>query len=419
MSTDLHPLSYDSHTILVVDDTLYSLKMIVDFLSQVGFRVLTARSGESCLQRAEYGQPNLILLDVQMTGIDGFATCQQLKTNEKTSHIPVIFMTALGDTAHKVQGFAAGAVDYVTKPVQHEELLARVTAHLRIRELTEHLEQLVETRTAALAETNARLEAEIEQHKKTAVALITARDQAEAANQAKSRFLGTMSHELRTPLMGIVGYAEIIQEQFQDDSITYGQVEKIVRSAFNLSDLINDILHLAALDNNPSTIHYEPINLPKLLDETIKNLTPLIIRNNNQLQVQANVTNVISDRQKVKDILRYLLNNAAKFTKNGRISLTFSQETDAQQQTWFVSTVEDSGIGMSSAQIEKLFQPFTQADTSYTRAYDGAGLGLTLTQLFTHQLNGHLTVNSTPNVGTTITVYLPWQHILSTASKKS
>ncbi|MEZ4513349.1 MAG: response regulator [Chloroflexota bacterium] len=416
MSTDLHSLSYHSYTILVVDDTLYSLKMIVDFLSGVGFRVLTARSGESCLQRAEHGHPDLILLDVQMAGMDGFVTCQHLKASGKTRHIPVIFMTALNDTEHKVRGFTVGAVDYVTKPVQHEELLARVTTHLRIRELTENLERLVAERTAALAETNARLEAEIEQHKKTAVALIAARDQAEAASQAKSRFLGTMSHELRTPLMGIIGHAEIIQERFPDELFIHSQVEKIVRSSFNLSDLINDILHLAALDEQTSLKHYTRINLTDILNEIIKNLTPLILRNNNQLQVQANVTNIISDGQRVKDILRYLLNNAAKFTKNGRIAITLSQETDDQQRTWLVGKIEDSGIGMAPDQIEKLFRPFAQADTSYTRAYDGAGLGLTLAQQFTKQLNGYITVSSTPDIGTTIIVYLPWHHRLPISS---
>ncbi len=174
-------------TILIVDDTPTNLGFLVDFLAQAGFEVSVATSGETALKQLQHEQPDLILLDVMMPGIDGFETCRRLKAKETTRHIPVIFMTALTDTADKVRGFADGGVDYVTKPLQQEEVLARVRTHLKMRQLqrilegqneqlenevearqqaqfalqeaNEGLEQRVVERTAALAESNAALQA--------------------------------------------------------------------------------------------------------------------------------------------------------------------------------------------------------------------------------------------------------------------
>lgn len=124
------------HTILVVDDEPTNLRLVSDYLKNAGFRILVSQDGESALQRARYAQPNLILLDVMMPGIDGFETCRRLKADESLRHIPVIFMTALIDIEDKLKGFQLGAVDYIPKPLQHEELLGRIAIHLRLREMT-------------------------------------------------------------------------------------------------------------------------------------------------------------------------------------------------------------------------------------------------------------------------------------------
>lgn len=401
-----------AHTVLVVDDTLYSLKMIVEYLREVGFRVLTARNGESCLSRAQLGAPDLILLDVQMPGIDGFETCHLLKQDDRTKGIPVIFMTALSETADKLRGFEAGAVDYVTKPVQQEELLARVTTHLRIRELNENLEQLVAVRTAELAETNKRLADEIVQHQETAVQLVAARDQAEAASRAKSTFLSTMSHELRTPLMAVIGYAEIVQEQLQpENAYMQASLVKIVQSSLHLSDLINDILYIASIDTGAMTLTSERVNLPNLVKEVTYGAKSLLTRNNNQLKVALDLPTmqIVIDQAKLRTILRHLLTNAAKFTKDGIIQLGLHQELDTEGQCWLFCRVQDTGIGMSPEQVEHLFRPFTQVDSSPTRAYDGAGLGLALSQYFAELLGGEIAVTSQPEKGSTFVVRLPWQ----------
>ena len=144
-------------SILLVDDTTANLEILVAFFTKQGFAVSVAVDGESALEQLKQDQPDLILLDVMMPGIDGFETCRRLKANKETAEIPVIFMTALSETMDKVKGFSLGAVDYVTKPIQHEEVLARVNTHLTLRSLqralegaNEQLEQRVAERTSEL-----------------------------------------------------------------------------------------------------------------------------------------------------------------------------------------------------------------------------------------------------------------------------
>lgn len=161
-------------TLLVVDDNTVNLEMLFGRLRHAGFKVLVAEDGQTAIQQARQAVPDLILLDVMMPGIDGFETCQQLKTIAETADIPVIFMTALSETVDKVKGFEAGGVDYITKPFQIEEVLARVRTHLTIRRLQRNLqmqndllEQRVKERTAALEHFNVDLQAEVEQRKQS------------------------------------------------------------------------------------------------------------------------------------------------------------------------------------------------------------------------------------------------------------
>jgi DNA-binding response OmpR family regulator len=157
-----NPEKFDlrEHTVLIIEDEPANLGMMSDYLVSFGLEVLTARDGKSGLEKAWYARPDLILLDVLMPGIDGFETCRQLKQNEASREIPVIFMTALAEEGDKVKGFEVGGVDYITKPIQAAEVLARVTTHLRIRGLTRASQKRnkeLETLTQQLYEQNDRL----------------------------------------------------------------------------------------------------------------------------------------------------------------------------------------------------------------------------------------------------------------------
>ncbi|HEY9882679.1 MAG TPA: response regulator, partial [Thermosynechococcaceae cyanobacterium] len=139
-------------TILVVDDNPTNIQVLFDVLSEMGYRVAIAKSGEAALQRLQSYQPDIILLDVMMPGIDGFETCQRLKADLATCNIPVIFMTALSDSIDKVKGLSLGAVDYITKPVQHEEALARIRVHLQLSATQKQLEQRTHELTQTLTD---------------------------------------------------------------------------------------------------------------------------------------------------------------------------------------------------------------------------------------------------------------------------
>lgn len=153
--------------ILIVDDTPANLDIMRAFLKEHNFKILVANCGEAALKRIQYIHPDLILLDVMMPGMDGFETCRKIKEKMDMKEIPVIFMTALTETEHKTLGFSAGAVDYVTKPVQKEELLARITAHLEIKKYRDHLEEEVLKRTLELENINKKLKKEIEERIKS------------------------------------------------------------------------------------------------------------------------------------------------------------------------------------------------------------------------------------------------------------
>ena len=166
-------LRRDEHgqVILIIDDQPANLAVMSEYLEQDGFEILIARTGESGFAKAQLARPDLILLDVALPGMDGFETCHRLKAEPVTQPIPVIFMTVFTDTDHKLKGFQAGAVDYITKPFQQDEVLARVLTHLRLRALTERLEALVRERTAELRASNDALQQEIQERTRVAEAL--------------------------------------------------------------------------------------------------------------------------------------------------------------------------------------------------------------------------------------------------------
>ncbi len=188
--------------ILVVDDDANNLSVIRDCLTGFNYTVLVSEDGESAVSRADYAHPDLILLDIMMPGMDGYETCRRLKLQESSRDIPVIFMSALAETGHKVQGLEVGAVDYVTKPFQQEELLARVAVHLKLRDLTcrlkesnELLESRVEARTIDLAITNYELEEKLEELQLAQVALRTSEQKFRAIFDQTFQLIGLTTPE--------------------------------------------------------------------------------------------------------------------------------------------------------------------------------------------------------------------------------
>lgn len=312
--------------ILVVDDNANNLQVLFEFLTQYGFKVLVARTGQSALQKVEYSPPDIILLDVLMPGMDGFETCQRLKSSEATKDIPVIFMTALDDTEHKVKGFNAGAVDYITKPIQQEEVLVRVKTHLSIRKMAQKflnqnerlqeevaereklaadLERRVEERTSELMRANFRLQQEIAERHQAEETLQRSlvqlqQTQTQLIQSEKMSALGQLvagvAHEINNPVNFIYGnltyvrdytshlleilnlYQQIypspapeIVEKFQDNDLDFivEDLPKLIASMQIGADRIRQIVLSLRQFSRLDALEMKPMNVHEGIDSTL------------------------------------------------------------------------------------------------------------------------------------------------------
>jgi len=255
---------------------------------------------------------------------------------------------------------------------------------------------------ASFVDIHDRVQAEIE--------LRQAKEAAESASRVKSSFLANMSHELRTPLNAIIGYSEILIEDATDraDKASMGDLEKIQAAGKHLLGLINDILDLSKIEAGRMDVYLEHVFLTRLVDEMKTIVEPMMKKNGNTLLVDCpqDIGSLQTDLTKLKQSIINLLSNAAKFTKNGTVTLRLARET-RDGAPWVKFEVIDSGIGMTDEQMGRLFQAFTQADSSTTRNFGGTGLGLTITRHFCAMLGGSIEVKSKPAQGSTFIIVLP------------
>lgn len=253
---------------------------------------------------------------------------------------------------------------------------------------------------------------DITELKRRQIELEQAREEAEAANRTKSQFLANMSHELRTPLNAVIGIAEMLYEEAQEerDGALSEPVGRIVRAGKHLLMLINDILDLSKIEAGKLDLYPEEIDVATLIGELTKTTQPIADKNSNKLTIDcpADIGMMQADLTRVRQVLLNLLSNACKFTERGEIRLTAKREADGSAK-WLVFTVADSGIGMTEEQLGRLFQEFSQADSSTTRKYGGTGLGLAISQHLCRAMGGEITVKSAPSRGAVFSVRLPGQ----------
>ncbi|MFD0587407.1 response regulator [Paenibacillus sp. GCM10027627] len=239
--------------------------------------------------------------------------------------------------------------------------------------------------------------------------LAKAHDEAIKANMIKSQFLANMSHELRTPLNAIIGYSEMLQEEAEElGEATFAEdLAKISKAGNHLLALINDILDISKIEAGKMELHLETCALRDLVQDVMTTIRPLTAGKGNRLQVKCeDHYEITTDVTKLRQILLNLLSNANKFTESGSILFEISEET-RNERSGYRFAVRDTGIGMTPEQLDKLFQPFTQADASTTRKYGGTGLGLAISQRFSEIMGGDIRVESEFGVGTTFTCWLP------------
>ncbi len=226
------------------------------------------------------------------------------------------------------------------------------------------------------------------------------------ASQAKSQFLANMSHELRTPLNAIIGYSEMLEEEAQDGGMAdfIPDLRKIHGAGKHLLGLINDILDISKIEAGKMELYLETFELAPVLREIAGTVRPMLEANGNALVLEGleDAGTMHSDLTKIRQIMINLLSNAIKFTRHGWITMKVARDED-----WVRFSVTDTGIGMTPDEVDRLFQPFTQADASTTRKYGGTGLGLAISNRFGTALNGTISVQSTPGTGSTFTLMVP------------
>jgi len=399
--------------ILVVDDTLTNLTLLNAILQQDGFQVVLANSGEKAFALAQEKQPDLILLDIEMPGWNGYETCKRLKNDPLLAPIPVLFLSTLNKAEDKVRAFEAGGIDYVHKSFQEEELLARVHTHVELYRLREKLEHKIAEQNQEILAYATQLEKKVAER---TAELNRAKEIAETANLTKTRFLANMSHELRTPMSAIIGYSEMLIEDAEELEMSeFGDdLKKIHAAGKHLLSLINDVLDISKIESGKMDLYLETFQVETLLNEVIATIQPLADNKANHLEIHMirPLGEITADLIKTRQILFNLLSNATKFTEEGTICLQVKREAALQGQMREESIrfcIKDDGIGMTAEQQKKLFQPFTQVDASTTRRFGGTGLGLAITKQFAEMMGGQISVESEFGSGSRFSVDLPVQ----------
>jgi signal transduction histidine kinase len=362
----------DAPRILLADDNADMRDYVARLLIERGWFVEAVGDGSAALAAARRRRPDLVLTDVMMPGLDGFALMRALRREPATATVPVVLLSARAGEEARIEGAEAGADDYLVKPFGAQELLARVGAQLT----------LARERARAL-------------------------QAAQAANRAKSEFLAVMSHELRTPLNAIGGYAELIELEVHGP-VTAQQrtaLARIKQSQEHLLTLINQVLHYTRAE--AGGVQYEAVDVS--VSEALAAAEALVVP-----QVRAKglayilsecnpAVCVRADRDKLQQILLNLLSNAIKFTEvGGEIRVTY-----ATRGATIAITVADTGIGIAAEKLAAVFLPFVQVDQRLTRRNEGVGLGLAISRDLARGMGGDLTVESTLGAGSAFTLVLP------------
>jgi two-component system, sensor histidine kinase and response regulator len=361
--------------ILLVDDNPINIRVAANILRDHNYNISFSQSGQEALEKVELVDFDLILLDIMMPGIDGFEVCTILKHNPKTRNIPVIFLTAKTEPENVVKAFDLGGADYVTKPFNGKELLARVETQIRLTNSRETLEKL-----------NRKLK---------------------ESNETKDKMFSIISHDLLGPFGNIRESLDlIVTDQVQMDQESLHQfIKALWNTTGNAYALLENLLYWAR--NQQGRMVYNPrlLDLNLIIHETYSLLAGMAKHKDISLKTNLiKVYEVFADKNAVKTILRNLVSNAIKFSESGGKIITKAQDAG----DGFVEvSVKDNGVGMDAGTLKKLFTKAKNEPKWGTKGEKGVGLGLALTKEFVEKHNGRIWVESEQGQGSTFFFTLP------------
>ncbi len=360
--------------ILVVDDNPKNLQIIALTLRELKYKLIIADGGQKAIELSDRYQVDLILLDVMMPEIDGFEVCRVIKSKPQNNGTPIIFLTALSEKANLVKGFELGAVDYITKPFNKEELISRIKTHLDLKFARDELQSVSNN----LAESNA----------------------------IKDKMFSVIGHDLRSPVGSIKMMLEFLLGNI--DSYDIQKIKETISSLSKTTDevfnLLENLLWWARSQSGNLVIIPENIQLSSLIRGLYYlNKESLSIKNIRFESAIDNECMVFSDMNMLKTVLRNLISNAIKFTpQGGLITIAAIEDED------FVKIkVSDSGVGIAEENLPKLFNEKQHFSSVGTNNEAGSGLGLILCKNFVQANNGKISAESISGKGSTFTIEIP------------